>query len=66
MWSGLNGPIAAVSTASATQLVVTVPNGASSGRITVATAGGSATSAIDFAVATFTALRTEATFRAAF
>ena len=48
---------AAVATASPAQLAVTVPGGASSGKITVTTAGGSAQSAVHFVVTAFSALR---------
>jgi len=47
---------AAVQSASATQLVVLAPSGVSTGRITVTTAGGSATSATDFSTSTIISL----------
>lgn len=51
---------AAVSTATAAQLVVTVPTGATTGRISVVTAGGTATSSSDFSTATPVSLRISA------
>lgn len=45
-----NGTSAAVSAASATSLTVTVPNGATSGTITISTSAGTATSATSFSV----------------
>jgi RHS repeat-associated protein len=54
----LFGTLAAVvQTASATQLIVIVPDRAATGRITVATAGGSASSATEFSVGAITALQ---------
>jgi len=47
-----NGTAATITTASATQLVVTVPSGATSGPIQVTAPGGSATSSGDFTVVT--------------
>ena len=47
-----NGTAATVSSASATQLVVTVPSGATTGSIHVTAPGGSATSATNFTVTT--------------
>ena len=48
---------ATVTSASATQLVASVPNGATTGKITVVTAGGTAVSASDFVVSSFTKLQ---------
>jgi RHS repeat-associated protein len=46
-FGGVTAPIVS---GSATQLVVTVPAGAATGRITITTAGGTATSATDFVI----------------
>lgn len=51
---------ASVVSASATQLVVSVPNGATNGPITVTTAGGSATTTAPFVVAAYTRLEVTA------
>lgn len=56
--SVLFGTLAAVvQTASATQLTVTVPDGAATGMITVTTAGGSTSSATEFSVGAITSLQ---------
>lgn len=51
-----NGTSATVSSASATELVVTVPTGATTGKITVTVGGQSATSTDDFTVTSSTSL----------
>ena len=52
----IGSAIAAVTSASATQLVITIPSGAASGVISVVTAGGTAVSTSSFQVITYVAL----------